>query len=120
MWSTKKNEIDIDGRKVIVEIKQPSFFEVQMVAPLFSNPSLDFSEYWQYAFTHWAKFTPSLDIKSIDPETGAKIASLLPQPPQIMEWLVFREAELPPSKTSSTEGEYLNRYGYSEKGWSIS
>ena len=69
-----------------------TFFDVQAIAPLFANSTLDFSNYWRYAFYNWLDCTPSIDFESLSPEEGQSLAELLPEPSQVMEWLVFREA----------------------------
>ena len=72
-----------------------------------THGSLDFSNYWRHAFSHWLSYTDpdgrsiEIDIENLSPEDGQVLANLLPNPNQVMEWLVFREAKLVKSNTSS-------------------
>ena len=76
-----------------------------------THGSLDFSDYWRHAFSHWLSYTDpdgrsiEIDIEDLSPEDGQTLANLLPNPNQIMEWLVFREAKSDKSSTSSTGGQ---------------
>ena len=121
----KKSEIEINGKQYIVEAKELTFFDVQAVAPLLAQGSLDFSIYWKHAFTNWLDFydvkdqrAEHPDIENLSPEAGQQLAALLPEPSQVMEWLVFREAKSAASNTSFTGGLWSTDFATNEKGWS--
>lgn len=113
----KKNEININGKPVQVTPKRLTFFDVQAIAPLFANGDMNFSNYWRYAFSNWLHYAPSIDIEDLNPEEGQQLASLLPQPTQIMDWLVFREAKSGTSNSSSTDDLLMSDFATNEKGW---
>jgi hypothetical protein len=94
-----------------------TFFDVQAIAPLFANGDMNFSNYWRYAFNNWLHYEPSIDIEDLNPEEGQQLASLLPQPTQIMDWLVFREAKSGTSNSSSTDGLLISDFATNNKGW---
>ena len=106
--SQKKNEININGRPLKITAKRLTFFDVQAVAPLLMDGTMDFSRYWRHAFIHWLTYldpdgnTAPLNIDTLSPMDGAKLSALLPQPDEVMGWLVFREAKSETSKGSST------------------
>mgnify|MGYP003109091710 CR=1 FL=1 len=121
----KKSEIEINGKQYIVEAKGLTFFDVQAVAPVLASGSLDFSNYWRHAFTRWLDFydvkdqcAEHPDIENLSPEAGQQLAALLPEPSQVMEWLVFREAKSAASNTSFTGGLWSTDFATNEKGWS--
>ena len=98
----KKNEIEIGGLPYQISAKRLTFFDIQKVAPLFMNGNLDFSDYWRYAFNNWLLYNDYFDMENLTPEEGRALAELLPDPSQVMEWLVFRPAKSVKSSTSST------------------
>jgi hypothetical protein len=121
----EKNEEEIDGQTYIIEAKDLTFFDVQAVAPLLAQGSLDFSAYWRYAFTNWLDFydaeTECAEYPNVDrisPDVGQRLASLLPEPAQVMDWLVFREAKSVASGSSSTDGPAMTDFATNERGWS--
>tara|TARA_R100000149_G_C5876835_1_gene140777 strand:- start:880 stop:1248 length:369 start_codon:yes stop_codon:yes gene_type:complete len=117
----KKSEIEINGKQYIVEAKELTFFDVQAVAPVLASGSLDFSDYWRYAFARWPDFygdDERPDTNSVSPEVGQQLASMLPEPSKVMEWLVFREAKSAASNTSFTGGAWSTDFATNEKGWS--
>lgn len=117
MLEEKKNNIRINGNPVQVTAKRLTFFDVQAIAPLFSSGDMDFSNYWRYAFYNWIRCNPSIDVESLTPDEGQAIAGLLPEPSQVMEWLVFREAKSDKSNgTFTTEGQPTD-FATNEKGW---
>ena len=99
----KNNEIEINGALIEVTAKRLTFFDVQGIAPLLMNRDIDFSKYWRHALSKWLYYEPAVDVDNLSPEDGQVLASLLPQPSQVMEWLVFREAKSDKSNISSTE-----------------
>jgi hypothetical protein len=107
MSQEKKSKIIINGEPVEVNKRRLTFYNIQSVAPLMMHGTLDFSEYWRYAFANWLSYSDleghaiDIDINNISPDDGAKLTSLLPEPSQVMDWLVFREAKLVTSDTSS-------------------
>ena len=113
----KKNEIIINGKPVQVTPKRLTFFDVQAIAPLFANGDMNFSNYWRYAFSNWLHYEPSIDIEDLNPEKGQQLASLLPQPTQIMDWLVFREAKSDASNSSYMADLLTNDFATNEKAW---
>ena len=117
MSEEKKNKIKINGTPVQVSAKRLTFFDVQAIAPLFANSTLDFSNYWRYAFYNWLDCTPSIDFESLSPEEGQSLAELLPEPSQVMEWLVFREAKSATSDATLTTGLPRTDFATNEKGW---
>ena len=119
MSQEKKNKIAINGKEIEVKIKQLTFFDVQAVAPLLSDGSLDFSSYWRHAFTHWLAYDSQFDMEHISPSEGAALAALLPEPNEVMEWLLFREPKSAKSNTSSTGDPSVNDFATNEKGWNI-
>lgn len=108
MLQEKKNKLEIDSQPLEITAKRLTFFDVQAVAPLLMDGTMDFSQYWRHAFIHWLTYSDpdgnvaSLNIDTLSPMDGAKLSALLPQPSEVMEWLVFREAKSETSKGSST------------------
>ena len=102
MLQEKKSKIEINGNEIEVTIKKLTFFDVQAVAPLLSEGSLDFSQYWKYAFKHWLTYNSEIDIENISPAEGAVLSALLPEPNEVIGWLLFREPKSAKSNTSST------------------
>ena len=101
----KKNEIKINGTPIEVTAKRLTFFDVQEIAPLLMNRDIDFSRYWRHALSKWLYYEPAtVDVDNLSPKDGQVLASLLPQPSQVMEWLVFREAKSDKSNISSMGG----------------
>ena len=92
-------------------------FDVQAVAPLLSDGSLDFSSYWRHAFTHWLAYDSQFDMEHISPSEGAALAALLPEPNEVMEWLLFREPKSAKSNISSTGDPLVTDFATNEKGW---
>jgi|TARA_R100000030_G_scaffold55730_1_gene42030 hypothetical protein len=117
MSQEKKNKIAINGKEIEVKIKQLTFFDVQAVAPLLSDGSLDFSSYWRHAFTHWLAYDSQFDMEHISPSEGAALAALLPEPNEVMEWLLFREPKSAKSNISSTGDPLVTDFATNEKGW---
>ena len=111
MSQENKNKITINKKPIEVTKRRLTFYNIQQVAPLMTHGSLDFSDYWRHAFSHWLSYTDpdgrsiEIDIEDLSPEDGQTLATLLPNPNQIMEWLVFREAKSDKSSTSSTGGQ---------------
>ncbi len=103
----ENKKIIINDTPTQVTAKCLSFFDIQATAPLLMNGNLDFSDYWRYAFSHWLNFTNpdgktiNIDIENLSPEDGVQLAALLPDPSEVMGWLVFREAKPDESDTSS-------------------
>ena len=104
----KNNKIIIEGKPVEISTRRLTFYNVQAVAPLMMHGTLDFSEYWRYAFSNWLNYSDpdghsiEIDIEALSPEDGRKLTALLPEPSQVMGWLVFREAKSATSGVSST------------------
>jgi hypothetical protein len=107
MSQENKSKITINKKPFEVTKRRLTFYNIQEVAPLMTHGSLDFSNYWRHAFSHWLSYTDpdgrsiEIDIENLSPEDGQVLANLLPNPNQVMEWLVFREAKLVKSNTSS-------------------
>jgi hypothetical protein len=118
MLEEKKNKIIIDGHEVEVETKRLTFFDIQEASHLFTNGDLNFSNYWRYAFTKWLSCSPSIEIESLTPEEGKELAYLLPDPTEVMEWLVFREAKLETSEDMSMAKQSATNFAIKEKEWS--
>ncbi len=117
--------MDIDGKTYIIKAKELTCFDVQAVAPRLAQGSLDFSTYCKHAFTKWLEFYDAKDqraeypdIEKLSPEAGQRLAALLPEPAQVMEWLVFREAKSAASNTSFTGEAWSTDFATNEKGWS--
>jgi len=87
--SPKKNKIKINGRPLEITAKRLTFFDVQAVAPLLMDGTMDFSQYWRHAFEKWLVCDDYIDIEGLTPS-------------EVMGWLVFREAKLATSNGSST------------------
>ena len=100
MSQEKKNKIKIDGKEIEVKVKQLTFFDVQAVAPLLSDGNLDFSLYWRHAFNHWLTYDLEFNIENLTPSEGATLAALLPEPNEVVGWLLFREPKSAKSNTS--------------------
>ena len=77
-----------------------------------------FSNYWRYAFYNWLRYNPSIEVESLTPEEGKALADLLPEPSQVMEWLVFREAKSATSNDTSITEVSTTDFATNEKGWS--
>ncbi len=105
MLQEKKSKIEINGNEIEVTIKKLTFFDVQAVAPLLSEGSLDFSQYWKYAFKHWLTYNSEIDIENISPAEGAVLSALLPEPNEVIGWLLFREPKSAKSNTSYMGGQ---------------
>jgi hypothetical protein len=105
MLQEKKSKIEINGNEIEVTIKKLTFFDVQAVAPLLSEGSLDFSQYWKYAFKHWLTYNSEIDIENISPAEGAVLSALLPEPNEVIGWLLFREPKSAKSNTSFMGGQ---------------
>ena len=99
----KNNEIEINGALIEITAKRLTFFDVQETAPLLMNRDLDFSQYWRHAFNNWLVYNDYFDMESLTPEEGNCLAALLPDPSEVMAWLVFREAKSDKSNISSME-----------------
>ena len=108
MSQENKSKITINGKPVEVSKRRLTFYHVQEIAPLMTHGSLDFSNYWRHAFSHWLSYTDpdgrsiEIDIANLSPDDGQKLTKLLPDPSQVMEWLVFRPAKLDKSSSSLT------------------
>ena len=108
MSQENKSKITINGKPIEVSKRRLTFYHIQKVAPLMTHGNLDFSDYWRHAFSHWLSYTNldgqsiEVDIEALSPEDGKKLTALLPDPSQVMEWLVFRPAKSDKSSTSST------------------
>ncbi len=119
----KKNKITINGQPLEITAKRLTFFDIQEVAPLFIGGDLNFSRYWRHAFSRWLDFQDSkgnsieLNTEDLSPEEGAELTALLPDPSQIMDWLVFREAKLTTSNNLSTANLSTSDFATNEKGW---
>tara|TARA_R100001510_G_C7656288_1_gene216148 strand:- start:4955 stop:5272 length:318 start_codon:yes stop_codon:yes gene_type:complete len=105
MSQEKKNNIEINGLPYQISAKRLTFFDVQAVAPLLMNGTMDFSQYWRHAFNNWLLYDDYFDMEMLTPEEGKALAALLPDPSEVMEWLVFREAKSETSSDSSTGGQ---------------
>ena len=105
MLQEKKSKIEINGNEIEVTIKKLTFFDVQAVAPLLSEGSLDFSQYWKYSFKHWLTYNSEIDIENISPAEGAVLSALLPEPNEVIGWLLFREPKSAKSNTSFMGGQ---------------
>jgi len=108
MSQENKSKITIDGRPIEVSKRRLTFYHIQKVAPLMTHGSLDFSDYWRHAFSNWLNYKDAdgrsieIDTESLTPEDGKRLTELLPDPNQVIEWLVFRPAKSAKSSTSST------------------
>jgi hypothetical protein len=126
MSQENKSKIIIDGKPVEVSKRRLTFYHIQKVAPLMIHGTLDFSDYWQHAFSNWLNYTDpdkrsiEIDVENLSPEDGAKLTAMLPEPSQVMNWLVFREAKSETSKVLSTENQLETGFASKEKGWNIS
>jgi hypothetical protein len=98
---SQEKKMKINGTPTQVTAKRLSFFDIQATAPLLMNGNLDFSDYWKHAFGHWLTCDPPVNYDSLSPEDGAELAKLLPDPGEVMGWLVFREAKPDESDASS-------------------
>ena len=94
MSQEKKNNIEINGLPYQISAKRLTFFDVQAVAPLLMNGTMD-----------WLLYDDYFDMEMLTPEEGKALAALLPDPSEVMEWLVFREAKSETSSDSSTGGQ---------------
>ena len=101
----ENKKIIINDTPTHVTAKRLSFFDIQAIAPLLMNGNLDFSDYWKHAFSHWLTCEPPVDYDSLSPEDGAELAKLLPDPSEVMGWLVFREAKPDESDNLSMGGQ---------------
>jgi len=108
MSQESKSKITINGKPVEVSKRRLTFYHVQKIAPLLSHGTLDFSDYWRYAFSHWLNYTNpdgqsiEIDIENLSPEDGQALTKLLPDPNEVIEWLVFRPAKSDKSSSSLT------------------
>ena len=102
MSKEKKSKIKINGKEIEVKVKQLTFFDIQAVAPLLSDGSVDFSQYSRYAFNHWLTYDSEINIENLTPSEGASLSAMLPQPSEVVGWLLFREPKSAKSNTSST------------------
>jgi hypothetical protein len=124
MTKEKKSKFLIDGKPINVKIKRLTFYDIQGVAHLMTHGTLDFSSYWQHAFTHWIRYfdkegqAVEIDVEHLSPDEGNQLAELLPDPNQIIDWLVFRSAKLATLSNSSTVGLLSTDFATNEKGWS--
>ena len=118
MSKEKKSKIEINGKEIEVKVKQLTFFDVQAVAPLLSDGSLDFSLYWRHAFNHWLTYDSEFDIENLTPSEGAALSALLPEPNEVVGWLLFREPRSAKLNISSTGDPLVNDFATNEKGWS--
>tara|TARA_R100000781_G_scaffold25476_1_gene18746 strand:- start:11029 stop:11343 length:315 start_codon:yes stop_codon:yes gene_type:complete len=100
--SPKKNKIKINGRPLEITAKRLTFFDVQAVAPLLMDGTMDFSQYWRHAFEKWLVCDDYIDIEGLTPSEGQSLTALLPEPSEVMGWLVFQEAKSATSSGSST------------------
>jgi hypothetical protein len=105
MSQEKKNKIEINGKEIEVKTKQLTFFDVQAVAPLLMDGTMDFSRYWRHAFNNWLIYNDYFDMEGLTPEEGNALAALLPDPNEVMSWLLFREPKSAKSNTSLMEGQ---------------
>ena len=53
-------------------------------------------------------------------QEGQALTALLPEPSEVMEWLLFRESKSVKSNTSSTVGPLPTDFDTKEKGWNTS
>ena len=122
MSQEKKNSIEIEINGLLHEIsaKPLTFFDIQEVAPLFIGGDLNFSRYWRHAFNNWLIYDGYFDTENLTPDEGKALAALLPDPSEVMEWLLFRESKSVKSNTSSTAGPLPTDFDTKEKGWNIS
>jgi len=114
----KKSEIEINGLPYQISAKRLTFFDIQKAAPLFMNSNFDFSDYWRYAFSNWLLYDDYFDVDNLTPEEGKALAELLPDPSQIMDWLVFRPAKSAASNNSFMADPSAAGFATNEKGWS--
>jgi len=117
MSQENKNSIEINGIPYEISAKPLTFFDVQAVAPLLMSGNMDFSEYWRHAFNHWLIYDDYFDMENLTPQEGQALTALLPEPSEVMEWLLFREPKSAKSNTSSTAGPLPTDFGTNEKGW---
>ena len=119
MSQEKKNSIEIEINGLLHEIsaKPLTFFDVQAAAPLLMSGTMDFSDYWRHAFRNWLFYDDYFDVERLTPEEGKALASILPEPSEVMEWLLFREPKSAKSNTASTAGPLPTDFGTNEKGW---
>jgi len=90
---TKQTKIDIDGETVEVAVHEPTFFEVQSLAALFSAPEFNLVQYWLAAFDMWLDIPDNISFKDLTITEGMALRELVPHPDQVVEWLSFREAK---------------------------
>ncbi len=114
----KKNNITINGVLFEITAKRLTFFDIQEVAPLFIGGDLNFSRYWRHAFNNWLIYDGYFDTENLTPDEGKALAALLPDPSEVMEWLVFREAKSTTSNNLSTASLSTSDFATNEKGWS--
>ena len=122
MSQEKKNSIEIEINGLLHEIsaKSLTFFDVQAAAPLLMSGTMDFSDYWRHAFNHWLIYDDYFDMENLTPQEGQALTALLPEPSEVMEWLLFRESKSVKSNTSSTVGPLPTDFDTKEKGWNTS
>lgn len=116
MTEEKANKITINDQPIEITAKRLTFFDIQEVAPLFTN-AVDFSQYWRYAFANWLSYNPSIDVMGVSPEDGKKLTELLPDPNQVLEWLVFHKPKSDTLSTLSTVDQSQTDFGTNGKGW---
>ena len=102
---SQEKKLKINDTPTQVTAKRLTFFDIQATAPLLMNGNLDFSDYWNHAFSQWLTCDPPVDYNSLSPEDGVELAKLLPDPSEVMGWLVFREAKPDESDTLSMGGQ---------------
>jgi len=93
---TKTTEIDIDGETVKVGVREPTFFEIQSLATLFSAPEFNLVQYWLTAFDMWLDVPSNISFKDLTITEGMALRKLVPHPDQVVGWLSFREAKSAP------------------------
>ena len=89
----KTTKIEIDGKAVEVGVLEPTFFEVQSLASLFSSAEFNLVQYWLTAFEMWLDIPNDISLKDLSIEEGMELRKLVPHPDQVVEWLSFREAK---------------------------
>jgi hypothetical protein len=89
----KTKKIEIDGKAVEVGVLEPTFFEVQSLASLFSAAEFNLVQYWLTAFEMWLDIPNDISLKDLSIEEGMELRKLVPHPDQVVEWLSFREAK---------------------------
>lgn len=88
-----KKTVQIDGRDIEVLAFEPTFFEVQSIATLFSSSDFNLVQYWLTAFDLWLKTSEPISFKDLTITEGMQLRDMVPKPDQIADWLSFREAK---------------------------